>query len=490
MTSETPVADAAAPDAPPALDGISGEEIEAMVRAAEETETSRAGGVRTGRIFEVVGEDVYVELEDGTRGTVHRNEFTDAEPPVAGNEIHVLIEQHDTGGGFVVCSKRKADRELAWQRVLAGEIVTGLVTAMNKGGLEVNIDGLRAFMPASQCDVHRMKDISVLLNEVVTCEVLRVNRAKKEIVVSRRNALLKERDESRRQRLTEVEEGQLRRGVVKNVTDYGAFVDIGGLSGLLHIREMSWGHVRSAADVVKVGQDLEVKVLKVNRDTGKISLGLKQTKANPWDTIEQRFSVGARVAGRVTHLADFGAFVELEEGLEGLVPLSELSWSPRVRNASEVVEPGANVDVVVLSIDMAKRRLTLGIKQTQDNPWADLEQKYPRNATIPGKVTRIVDFGAFVEIGPGVEGLVHISEMADHRVRTPADVVQEGQDVQVRVLGVDADKRRISLSLKPAPTVQERSADDSRARDKKRKRPLRGGLSADWDFSASTLLRK
>jgi small subunit ribosomal protein S1 len=484
--SSTPAPSAEPEPAPAALDGISGEEIEAMLRQSDAAPSSPSSPVRLGRITEIVGEDVFVDLDDQSKGTVPLVEFSKDDPPVIGREIRVIFEHFNPSGGINVLSKRKADRELAWTRIKPGEIVEGRVTAMNKGGLEVDLGGVRAFMPSSQCDVHRMRDISTLLSLTVRCEVLEVNRGRGEVVVSRRSVLIRDREETRKRMLDEVQEGQVRHGVVGNLTDYGAFVNLGGIDGLLHISDMSWGHVRKASDILRPGQEIEVKVLKIDRAKGKISLGLKQVKPNPWDTIDTKYPVGARVQGRVTHLAEFGAFVELEEGLEGLVPLSEMSWVRRVRKPSDVVQEDAVVDVVVLSVDKDKHRLSLGMKQTESDPWAGVAEQYPKNAMVPGKVLRLAEFGAFVELRPGVEGLVHISEMSQKRISTPRDVVEEGKEVQVRVLGVDVEKRRISLSLKPAPPEAPAAAkpEPEKAKAAKRKKPLRGGLASHWDWAS------
>jgi len=486
-----PLAATAPEPAPPVLDGISGEEIEAMLRQASSSAAGgTGGGVRVGRITEVVGEDVFVELDDQSKGTVPLAEFTRDDPPTVGREIHVVFQHYNPSGAIQVLSKRKAERELTWLRLKPGEIVEGRVTAMNKGGLEVDIGGVRAFMPASQCDIHRMRDISTLLSLTIRCEIVEVNRGRGEVVVSRRNALIREREETRKRMLEEIQEGQVRRGVVGNLAEYGAFVNLGGVDGLLHISDMSWGHVRKASDFLRSGQEIEVKVLKVDRAKGKVSLGLKQTRPNPWDSVETKYPVGTKVRGRVTHLAEFGAFVELEDGLEGLVPLSEMSWVRRVRKPSDIVQENAVVDVVVLSIDRDKRRLSLGMKQAEADPWAGVTEQFPRNALVPGKVLRLTEFGAFVELRPGVEGLIHISEMSQKRINSPRDVLEEGKEIQVRIIGVDAEKRRISLSLKPAPpeTAAPARAEPEKPKPK-RKKPLRGGLASHWDWASQTGLK-
>ncbi len=498
-----PMPDAESPAAaPPAqtLDGITGEELEAMLKQADDTVSEQAmlaaAGVHLARITNIVGEDVFVDLDDQSKGTIPLIEFAKDGPPAVGQELRVVFEQYNPAGGIMVCSKKKADRALTWARLRTGEIIDGRVTAMNKGGLEVDIGGVHAFMPASQCDVHRMKDISTLLNLVIRCEILEINRAAREVIVSRRNALIREREETRKRILDEIQEGQIRNGVVGNLTEYGAFVNLGGVDGLLHISDMSWGHVRQASDVLKPGQEIQVKILKVDRARGKVSVGLKQTRSNPWETVETKYPPGTRVQGRVTRLTEFGAFVEIEEGLEALVPLSEMSWVKRVFRASDVVQENAVIEAVVLSVDKPKRRISLGIKQLTSDPWLTMAEQYPKNATVTGKVARLTEFGAFIELQPGIDGLVHISEMSEKRIKAPGDVVEIGKEVQVRVLGVDVEKHRISLSLRPPPpepTPAERQAEAEKAakaaRKKERKKPLRGGLSSHWDWTGGLNLR-
>lgn len=476
-------------EAPPPLDSITSEEIEAMTReathAADTTpKRKKDDGVRKGRIVHVDAEDAHVDLEDGTRGTVPLIEFAQEAPPAIGQEIHVIIARLAPAGGIGVFSKRKADRARAWQRLNRKDIVEARVTAMNKGGLEVDLGGVRGFMPASQCDTRRMKDISILLNQTVPCEIVQINRAKNEIIVSRRNAIIRMREQERMTALQDLQEGQIRKGVVRNLTEYGAFVSVGGVDGLLHVSDMSWGRVRKASDVVAPGQELDVVILRVDHDKGKVALGLKQAIANPWDDAETKFPVGARVRGRVTRLANFGAFVEVAPNLEALVPLSEMSWSRQVHRPADLVQEGQEIEAVVLSVDPQKHRLSLGMKQTEDDPWAAIEAKFPKDGMISGTVTRVTTFGAFVELEPGLEGLVHISEMADRRINDPHEVVEEGKTVEVRVLNIDMERRRISLSLRPASARSEPTRGEAESRDKakKRKKPLRGGLSSHWNW--------
>jgi small subunit ribosomal protein S1 len=367
-------------------------------------------------------------------------------------------------------------------------LVEGRVTGVIKGGLEVDLKGIRAFMPGSQVDIAPMKDISLLLNQNVKCEVIELDRRTKSVLVSRRKALERELAESREKLKAELAVGQIRSGVVRGITDFGAFVDLGGVDGLIHIREMSWGTVQKVSDVVTPGQRVEVMILKIDPKKDRISLGLKQVQPDPWGQAPDRYPVGTRLKARVVRIADFGAFAELEPGVDGLIPVSEMSWS-RIKSVTEAVSVGSVVDCVVIRVEPEKRRIALSMKQAQADPWAGVLDSFQPNSVVKGKVTRLADFGAFVEIAPSVEGLVHISELSDKRVKSCSEVVQPGQEVEARVLGVDSQNRRISLSLKAvhAPTPAEvqtaLAAQAAPARvEKKRKKPLRGGLASHFEW--------
>jgi small subunit ribosomal protein S1 len=329
-------------------------------------------------------------------------------------------------------------------------------------------------------DVRRVKDISTLIGEHVRCVVTQVDATTRDLIVSRRKVIDKERRDKRSEAINALQEGEIRHGTVTNLAEFGAFVDVGGVEGLLHITDMSWGRVHHPSEVVQQGQELDVCVLKVDRHSGKVSLGLKQAKPDPWTDVEQKYPDGTRVKGRVLRFADFGAFIELEAGVEALLPISEISWSKRLNHPSEVLKLGDEVELLVLKTDAAKRRISLGLKQTEENPWDQVERLCPADSTVKGKVTKIMEFGAFVELIAGVEGLVHISELSERRVRTVQDVVKEGQEVEVRVLKIDRQAQRISLSMKPPPKEPEHKPEE-KAKPKK-KRPLRGGLSSHFDW--------
>ncbi|HOA73842.1 MAG TPA: S1 RNA-binding domain-containing protein [Phycisphaerae bacterium] len=437
--------------------------------------------VTTGKVQRVTASEILIEVEGGKQGAVPIEEFLGQPLPRPGDEVGVIIvrDETETGGGLVL-SKRQADEASFWDSVKPGDIIEGVVTGMNKGGLDIDIGGARAFLPASQVDVRRIKDISVLIGEHVRCVVTQVDPTTRDLIVSRRKVIDKERREKRAEALNALVEGELRKGTVSSITEFGAFVDVGGVEGLLHVTDMTWGRVRNPNELVQPGQELEVRVLKVDRNTGKVSLGLKQAKPDPWADVETKYPAGSRVKGRILRFADFGAFVELEDGVEALLPISEMSWSKRINHPSEVLELGREIETVVLRADASKRRISLGLKQMEENPWDVVERQCPVNSTVKGKVSKIMEFGAFVELVPGVEGLVHISELSERRVRSVSDVVKEGQEVEVRVLKIDRNAQRISLSMKPAPK-EEPPKPEEKPKPKK-KRPLRGGLSSHFEW--------
>jgi len=439
--------------------------------------------VHQGRVTRVTAEEVVVLLEDGRQGTVPLIEFAGQPLPKDGDQVSVIIEREDAGTGRVVLSKRHADELTFWQSVRPGDELEGVVTGMNKGGLDIDIGGARAFLPASQVDTHRMKDISLLIGEHVRCIVTQVDRTTCDLIVSRKKYIEKEVHEKRRQALEHLTEGDIRSGTVTNLTQYGAFIDLGGVDGLLHMTDISWGRVRDPHEVLQVGQPIRVRILKINQETGKVSLGLKQVKPNPWDGIEERYPKDRRLKAKVARMTDFGAFLELEEGVDALLPIGEMSWSKHVSHPSDVVKIGDEIEVVVLRVDPEKKRISVGLKQTQENPWATVEARFPVNSKVTGKVVKTLDFGAFVEIAPGVEGLIHISELSDRRVKAVGDIVNEGQEVEVRIIKLDLPSQRISLSMRPEQKALPRNVEGSQVDKKKgRKRPLRGGLSSHFDW--------
>lgn len=447
-------------------------------------------GVQLGRIEAVRGDDVFISLGDKSQGVLSKSQFTPEESLAVGEPVEVVIDRYDRDSDLLILSRKGQARSVEWDLLKPGDIVEGRVVGLNRGGLEVQLKGIKGFMPASQVDVMHVKDISILLNEMVKCEVLEINRKGRKLTLSRRAVLEKERAANRAQMLKELEPGQVRKGVVGNLAEFGAFVDLGGVDGLIHISDLSWGQIKHPSEVVKEGEVVEVKVLKVQESDGKtrISLGLKQAQPDPWEKVADQFPVDSTQRVRVVRLADFGAFVELSEGIEGLIPISEMAYS-RIGKPAEVVSVGETVDAKVIRVEPKRRRIALSIKQARPDPWAEVLESYEPDSKVSGKVTKLMDFGAFVELAPGVEGLIHISELADRRVGSCAEVVKPGQEVEARVLKVDGENRRISLSLKEPgkgkPEKPTAELDLGKRKPKKKDRKLRGGLSSEWDWSGA-----
>ena len=438
----------------------------------------------TGAVAMVTDDEIFLEFGPKTQGVLPRNQFGKKEPLEKGRRVDVVVEKYDAEQGLLIVNRKGAMQRATWQNLVSGMIVQGRVTGLNKGGLEVDVNGLRAFMPASQVDIAMIKDISVLLNEVVRAEVIEVDRREKNILISRKKLMQKELREQKQAVLGELEVGQVRSGIVGNITEFGAFVDLGGVDGLVHISDIRWGPVDKVSDYLKPGDEVQVQVLKIDKKRDRISLGIKQTMPDPWDAVADKYPVGTETQVTVMRLADFGAFAELESGIEGLIPISEMSWG-RVNRAEEAVKVGESINCVVIRCEPKKRRLALSIKQATPDPWAGVLESFAPQSLVTGKVTRLTNFGAFVEVAPGVEGLIHISELSDKHVKSCGEVVQVGQEVETRVLGVDAENRRISLSIKAVTGPVTDMADTGApapSKPKKRKKPLRGGLSSHWDW--------
>jgi small subunit ribosomal protein S1 len=353
---------------------------------------------------------------------------------------------------MIVLSKRKAEKIIQWEKMMAsvqeGQVVTGTVTRKIKGGLLVDI-GVNVFLPASQVDIRRPNDIGDYIGRVVQCEVLKIDEARRNIVVSRRSLIEKQREEDREHLMAELEIGQIRKGVVKNIADFGAFVDLGGIDGLLHITDMSWERIGHPSEMVAIDQEIEVKILQIDREKQKIALGLKQKQNNPWTNIAEKYPVGSTVPGEVVNVMSYGAFVKLEPGIEGLVHISEMSWTRRINHPSEMVQIGDKIDVRILGVDPQGQQLSLGIKQTQANPWDDILQRYPENSEVAGKVRNLTNYGAFIELEEGIDGLLHVSDMSwTRKISHPSEVLQKGQQIKCRVLSVDQNRRRIALGMK------------------------------------------
>ena len=440
----------------------------------------RLAGAQVGTILEVDkgNNDVMVDLGGKNQGLLPLDAFE--QEPKVGAEVEVEVERFDAHESlYVLRRKGDATANVDWASLRPGMVVEGMVEKKNKGGLELKVGQLRAFMPAGQVDTEFHEDLEVFVGQKLKAEVTKVDRAERNLLLSRRNILEREQAEMRAKLLEEIDVDQVRRGTVKRVTDFGAFVDLGGIDGLLHVSEMAYNRHVKAADMVKVGDLVDVKILKFDPETGRMSLSLKALMADPWADVEASYPVGSAVTGRVTKLETFGAFIEVEEGLEGLLPVSEISWQ-RINHPRDVVSEGQMLRVVVLAVDPLEKRMSFSLKQAGEDPWAGVEARYPKHAVVPGKVTRVMDFGAFTELEPGLEGLIHVSELSDRRIRNAGDIVRPGQEVNVRVLDVDPETRRLSLSLKQAvgTTLTETPAVASSAPAEKRKpRPhLKGGL--------------
>lgn len=482
------------PDADPALDkeieaalsGVSVEQLYGFDQPKPAADASQqpaaapaSGGARKGKVVNIRRDDVFVDLGGKSQGVAPLAHFDTVK---IGDEFEFTVDRYDEHEGLLILSRKGVvSTNVSWETLEVGQVVEGTVTGMNKGGLEVDVKGMRAFMPSGQVDLYFMKDISTLLGQRITAEVMQFDRNAKNLVVSRRALLERQKEEARQKLLAELAEGQTRRGVVRSVMDYGAFVDLGGIDGLLHVSEMSHRRGRHPSEFVKVADLVDVKIIKLDKETGKLSLSLKQAMPDPWANVETRYPVGTTVTGRVTRIEPFGAFIEVEEGLEGLLPVSEMSWQ-RIRHPSDVVKVGDTIKLVVISLDAGHQRMSFSLKQAGPDPWAQVKEKYAVDTVVPGKVTRVVDFGAFVELEPGLEGLVHISELAPHRVKSAGDVVKPGQEVQVRVLEIDKEARRISLSIRRAaePTPAPAPAVAATPAKKKKKPELRGGLDWNW----------
>ncbi len=409
--------------------------------------------VLEGTIVRVEGEEVLIDIGYKSEGIVPLDEWSDTdEPPVAGQKISVLLEEIEDEFGLILLSKRKADRIREWEKIISthkeGDIVKGEVLKKIKGGLLVNI-GVNVFLPASQVDIRRPQDIDSYRGKTIECLILKIDEARRNIVVSRRRLIEVQREQLKKALLADLVEGQLRKGVVKNIADFGAFVDLGGIDGLLHITDMSWGRISHPTEMVKIDQELEVMILHVDRDKEKIALGLKQKDASPWDNVETKYPVGTKIRGEVVNVMSYGAFVKLEDGIEGLVHISEMSWTKRVNHPTELVNPGDEVEVVVLGINKDKQEISLGMKQAQANPWDEVAAKYPPGASVRGTVRNLTNYGAFIELEEGVDGLLHVSDMSwTRKISHANELLKKGDPITCQVISVDQERKRIALGLK------------------------------------------
>jgi small subunit ribosomal protein S1 len=431
----------------------SGESFGAMLSQFERSHAAKnTEGLREGTVVSVSSDTVFVDLGFKTEGVLPVSEFpSDQESVKPGDKLQVTIKGRDPEGYYLL-TRSKAARPTDWaalERAFAAKsTIVGTVTGVVKGGLSVDV-GVRAFMPASRSGVRDAAELEKLVEQEIRCRIIKLDVADEDLVVDRRVVAEEEAQTVKDQRYSELKEGATLNGTVRSLTDYGAFVDVGGADALLHVSDISWGRINKAADVLSVGQQIEVKVLKMDPAKRRVSVGMKQLQPHPWDSVASKYRVGERVRGTVTHVMDFGAFVELEPGVEGLIHVSEMSWVKKVRKPSDLVKPGETVDAVILAVNPAEQRMSLGLKQALGDPWADAAQKFSVGSEIEGPVVSLTKFGAFVQLAEGIEGMVHVSDIsAEKRINHPQDVLKVGQSVKALVLEVDAEKRRLKLGMK------------------------------------------
>jgi small subunit ribosomal protein S1 len=439
------------------------------------------GDVVEGTVLQIVGDSVIVDVGYKSEGMIPISEFMDENGQInvkVGDRIDVLFERSENENGLIGLSKEKADRQKVWNNLEEGAVVEGRIAARIKGGLSVDI-GVNAFLPGSQVDLRPVRNLDKMLGETFQFKIIKLNKRRGNIVLSRRVLLEDQRESLRKDTLGTLAEGQELDGVVKNLTDYGAFIDLGGIDGLLHITDMSWGRVAHPSDVLAVGDKIRVKVLKFDREKERVSLGLKQMTPDPWLSVAERFPTDTRVTGKVVSLTDYGAFIELEEGVEGLIHVSEMSWTKRIKHPSKMLNIGDEVESVVLAVDVANRRISLGLKQVERNPWEVIGEKFPIGTIIEGQVKNITDFGIFVGVDDGIDGLVHISDLSwTKRIKHPSELFKKGDVVRAVVLNIDQDNERFSLGIKqlasdPWQTILERYAPGT---------VIRGNVTSVTDF--------
>src|SRR6516164_2870061 len=411
-----------------------------------------AGEIVKGHIIEVRPKEVLVDIGYKSEGVIPGTEFEDIKNVKVGDEVDVLIEKLENKEGTVVLSHEKAEFKRNWERILTicneGGTIQGKVKAIVKGGLLVNI-GVEAFLPASQIDIVPPKNLAGYVGNAYEFKVVKINQERQNIVLSRRELIEQERNERRQKLLAEMTPGDIRKGTVKNITDFGAFIDLNGIDGLLHITDMSWGRIGHPSEILKVGQDIDVVVLDINREKERVSLGLKQKLANPWDSIEAKYPVGAKVKGKVVNLVPYGAFVELEPGVEGLVHVTELSWTKRVAKPSDMLKQDQEIEAVVLGINREEQKISLGVRQLETNPWDGAAQKYTVGTKVKGQVRNLTSYGAFVELEEGIDGMVHVSDISwTRKINHPSEMLKKGDEVEAVVLEVDKSAQRIALGMK------------------------------------------
>ncbi len=411
----------------------------------------REGDIVKGKVIAVGKKDVYVDFGYKSEGIIPIMEFKDIGVNI-GEEFDVLVESKENDDGMIVCSKRKAEKTKGWNSIMnqyqEGDLIEGKVSRKVKGGLMVDV-GIEAFLPASLVTLKGFGNLNQLAGETLKFKIVKMNKLRKNIVLSRKDVLVKEKEEAKGRLLGELKVGELRKGVVKNITDFGAFIDLGGIDGLLHITDMSWSRISHPSEILSIGDTVEVVILNFDKSNMKVSLGLKQKTESPWKDVETKYPVGSKIKGKVVNIMPYGAFVEIEKGIEGLVHVSELSWTTRVNNPADVLAIGDVVEAIVLNIDKNSQKISLGIKQVDANPWLDIKERFPSGTKVDGKVRNLTDYGAFVEIEGGIEGFVHINDMSwTKKINNPKEFLKRGQKVGVVVLAIDAENQRMSLGIK------------------------------------------
>ena len=431
------------------------DDFAALLEEYEASHSPKEGEIVKGTVIELSDDYVTIDIGYKSEGQVPVQEFSDGEGGCTvgvGDEVDVYLEEAENEHGQVVLSKEKADKLKIWdeinEAVEADELVHGMITGRVKGGLTVDI-GVKAFLPGSQVDLRPVRNLEKYIGESFDFKVIKFNKKRGNIVLSRRALLEKERAHLKAKTLEKLQVGLVMKGIVKNITDYGCFVDLGGIDGLLHITDMSWGRINHPSEMFEVGDEVEVMILKFDPETERVSLGLKQTSEDPWLSVTEKYRVGDRVKGKVVSLTDYGAFVELEDGIEGLIHVSEMSWTKRVKHPSKVVSIGDIVETVILDIDIENKRISLGMKQIETNPWEQLQERYPVGSVVRGKIRNITNFGLFIGIEEGIDGLIHVSDLSwSNKIKNPADVYQKGDEVEAVVLNIDVEKERFSLGVK------------------------------------------
>lgn len=410
------------------------------------------GQILKGTIVELTPDFVVVDVGLKSEGLIPVNEFTDANELQLGNEIEVYLDRTEGEDGQIVLSREKARRQRQWEHILEhceeGSIVEGKVMRKVKGGLMVDI-GMEAFLPGSQIDNKRIKNLDEYVDKTYDFKILKINIERKNIVVSRRELLEEERSSKKAELLENIQEGEIRKGIVKNITDFGVFLDLDGIDGLLHITDMTWKRIKHPSEMVQLNDELEVMILHIDREKGRVALGLKQKETNPWEEIEDRYPPGTKVSGKIVNLVPYGAFIEIEPGIEGLIHVSEMSWVKNVTDPSEIVNKGDELEAIVLSVQKEEGKISLGIKQTEKNPWEDVDAKYPVGSTVKAEIRNLTNYGAFVELEPGIDGLIHISDLSwIKKVSHPSEVLKKGDSVEAIILSVDQESKKITLGVK------------------------------------------